>query len=81
MNRQQQQDNACHILDLPRAYAIEIIAGLIELANESGAGRGFSIVIDDGKAKLEARKYPGDYYLEGYSQQAVTKIAAVVRGR
>ncbi len=80
MNRAQQQDDACQILDLPRAYAIEVIAGLIELANEAGAGRGFSVVIDDGKAKLEARKYPGDYYLKGYTQPAVTKIASVVRG-
>lgn len=75
------QDDASRILDLPRALAIEVVAGLIELANVApGAGEGYRVMLYSRGAVLQPRAHPDDECLVGYSQQALTKIAAIVRG-
>ena len=74
------QDDASRVLDLPRALAIEVVAGLIELADATGGGHGYRVMLDSSGAVLQPRMFPGDECLVGYSQPALTKIAAIVRG-
>ncbi len=76
-----EQDDASRILDLPRALAIEVIAGLVELANMSGSGRGYIFVTRAGHNYLEDPKYPDDRSLEGYSSEALTVLAGHLNGR
>ncbi len=80
MSFQKYQDAANHIItDLPHSVAVEIITGLIDLANENGPDRGYRVVVSDdpGESCLEDQQCIGDCnpYLKGYTVPALKFIA------
>jgi hypothetical protein len=83
--------SAQEILQLDAEIAAQAVAALIELAARSGGGRGFALVVRsqyppgsafalDVDAKLEDRKYPGDYCCEGYAVSALTAVRDAIGG-
>lgn len=69
---------ASRILDLPRDVAIEAIAGLLELVDDAvSCGKGFRVVKDDDSGSWVLEDCAsGDWWLEGYSQEALSAIAS-----
>ncbi len=75
------QAPAHRIVDLPPTLAVEVVTGLIELANYSGSCRGYNVVLSSDGSYLEDVKYPEDRALPGYSEEALTIIAKHVKGK
>lgn len=78
MDQELLHDYASRVIDLPRALATEVVAGLLTLATQVGSGNGFRVVTDDEFTTLEDEGDTGAWYLEGYSEEALKVIASMV---